>query len=364
MGKKINLTQQQYDRIKQVYLTGEKSILSLAQELGIDRLVVKRGAREMGLVKAPTINSHSGIKVEWTDDMLANLINGYKNPFITVEDLAAEMGLASCTLQYKAKELGMKKIRKTAWNADKIEKLKELASECTILQLSEHLEICDDVVMRKVKELDLKYYRRALQTEEEKQEKRRIYRASRNTKYIPRMINRLYPEIIVKGDSGKKKLKAEFVFDLSNPRYTSYDIAIKYDIKSSAVNFWRNKLFGKVQLRLDTDKRITSAERKVIEIIENLDYAYIPHKRIENKTVDIYMGKKRFIEVDGTYWHSKLKRKIKDYLIRKSYKEKGYSILVIKEAELKNKILVKSRIKAFMSNNKDSLVSNDKSKTA
>lgn len=362
MAKKVNITEEQYERIRQVYTTGEKSILSLAHELGVDRLVVKRGAREMGLTKHPTINSHSGIKIEWTPEMIQQLKDGYNNPYITAEDLAAEMGIASCTIQYKAKELGMTKVRKTAWNADKLEALQQLAKECTILQLSKHLDICEETVMQKVKELNIKYYKRPLLTKEEKQQKAREYKAAHNVKYQPRMINRMYPSIVVKGDNGRKLLKADFVLTLGNPRLAAPDIADMYDISNSTVLFWRKKLYGKLKLQLDTTGRITTAERAVMSILDSLDYAYVPHKKVENKVVDIYLGSKRFIEVDGTYWHKKLKRRIKDYLIRRSYVKKGYSILVIKEKDLKKTDYLREQIKSFMM--EDSLISNGKLKTA
>lgn len=187
---------------------------------------------------------------------------------------------------------------KTNWTDDKINWLKENYN-MTYKEMREHLGICDETIRVKINELGLK----------------------RTTRYRP-----------FKLDMDDK----EFLADLENPRLTAPDIVEKYKDKygigESRIHQLRKE--RNIKLQVNTLDRESSGEKKVREILDNLDIAYIKEKRIEKYHIDFYLGFKGCIEVQGSYWHSREDRKLRDIRKKKYLKENGYKVLYIWDNEM------------------------------
>ena len=187
---------------------------------------------------------------------------------------------------------------KTNWTDDKINWLKENYN-MTYKEMREHLGICDETIRVKINELGLK----------------------RTTRYRP-----------FKLDMDDK----EFLADLENPRLTAPDIVEKYKDKygigESRIHQLRKE--RDIKLQVNTLDRESSGQKKVREILDNLDIAYIKEKRIEKYHIDFYLGFKGCIEVQGSYWHSREDRKLRDIRKKKYLKENGYKVLYIWDNEM------------------------------
>ena len=82
----------------------------------------------------------------------------------------------------------------------------------------------------------------------------------------------------------------------------------------------------------------TSIEVAVYEELENRNILFEKQKNIEGKfVVDAYIPELNLIiEADGDYWHSLEKAKIRDEKKNKYLLENGYSLIRLKESEIKS----------------------------
>lgn len=192
----------------------------------------------------------------------------------------------------------------TKWTDEKISWLKENYNK-TYKEMMEYLGISDDTIRQKINELGLE----------------------RTTKYRPFKID---PN------------DTEFQSDLDNPRLSAPDIVEKYKDKygigESRIHQLRKQ--RGIKLQINTLARESSAEKKVREILEELDLAYIREKRIGEYSVDFYLGFHICIEVQGEYWHSKLDRIQADKRKRVFLRKRGYHVIYIWESELENAIAI------------------------
>lgn len=187
---------------------------------------------------------------------------------------------------------------KTKWTDEKLDWLKDNYNK-TYKEMREYLGICDETIRVKINELGLK----------------------RTSRYRP-----------FKLDMDDK----EFLADLENPRLTAPDIVEKYKDKyrigESRIHQLRKE--RDIKLQINTLNRESSGEKQVREILDNLDVAYIKEKRVGKYHLDFYLGFKGCIEVQGSYWHSKEDRKLRDIRKKKYLKENGYKVLYIWDNEL------------------------------
>lgn len=237
-------------------------------------------------------------KTKFTEEQIQYVKEQYNNPYITVLEIAENLGINPSTLNRYTREWGIRKVVKTKWTPKKIEWLKKNYNK-TYKEMLDYLNICEEVIRLKINELGLK----------------------RTTKYRPFKIDM------------KNK---EFLSDLDNPRLTAPDIVEKYKdiygIGESRIHQLRKE--RGIKLQINTLATESGAEKIVREILEDLDLAYISEKRIGKYSIDFYLGFKLCIEVQGDYWH-KLPRRIKSDKRKKEYLEsKGYKILYLWESEL------------------------------
>lgn len=241
-------------------------------------------------------------KKELMEKHKSYIVEKYKDPRITLNTIAEHIGVNLSTVSRYARLWGLSKVefRNRKMTNEKIEWLKENYN-LPYKELREYTGCCDEVIRQELLRLGIK----------------------RTTKYRP-----------FKVDMNDK----EFISDLKNPRLTSVDIEEKYKNKygvgQSRIQQLRKK-YG-IKLQLDFKHRLSTPEKVVKQILEDLDLAYILEKQVGKYHIDFYLGKKTCIEVQGSYWHSLPKRKITDKRKREFLESKGYKIIYINEEEIEN----------------------------
>lgn len=227
------------------------------------------------------------------------IVSQYGNTDVTCTQIAQVVGVDVSTLtRYAREEWGLKKSVKQKMTSDKVGWLKENYN-LPYKELREYTGCCDEVIRQTLIRLGIK----------------------RTTKYRP-----------FKVDMNDE----EFIADLKDPRLTSVDIeekyAEKYAIGQSRIQQLRKKLGIRVQL--DFKSHISSAEKAVMLVLDELDLAYICEKKIGRFHIDFYLGKHICIEVQGKYWHSLPARKIRDSRKKKFLEDSGYKVIYVKEEDL------------------------------
>lgn len=312
--KRIELSDKEILRIKEVCKTGEITFSDLARELGVSRSKINSERRKLGLDKTVTRNTNSGIKFNWTKEKDSRLINLYASPKYTVVEIGKMFGISEDTVTKRAKELGLNKVRKSKYLNLDCDELKKAVNTLSVRQIAENVGVCRDTINKALKVLEDKG-----EIVMKNKERRDV---SINTK--------------------------DYCLDLSNPRYDAPMLSDKWGVSVSTIHSHRRKIFGTFKVQKDTERTTTSAERKVMSILDDMDIVYVNHKRIDKWNVDLYLGNKHIIEVNGVYWHSQPKVQTKDDRKMKYLKDKGYTTLVITDEELSDIEKVKLSIKGFI----------------
>lgn len=248
--------------------------------------------------------------VNLTQEQIDYAKKQYQNPNITQVQIAKELGINPSTLNRYAKKWGIKKVLKSKWTSEMIAWLKVNYNK-PYAELESHLSLDGETIRMKLKELNI----------------------TRTSKYRPFKIN---PN------------DTKFWEDIDSPRLTAPEIVEKYkqyDISVSTVHMYRRK--RGIKLQVNTIQSESSSERAVREILEELDLAYIKEKKIDKYSIDFYLGFKACIEVQGSYWHNKPKRKEADKRKLNKLNSLGYKVLYIWDNELdtaKEKILEFTKI--------------------
>lgn len=333
MVRKIQLTKKEKDFIRHHYSVGEMSISEIARELGYDRGVVMRNAKEMGLEKVFP-KGIQGNKYDWTKEKDELLIKLYDSTELTVVDIAEKFGISEDSITKRARHLGVWKKKKTQYRDEDIDYIKDRASSMSISNIANHLNMSHEFVRRKIKELGLNelYY-------DKKKEEWSIKKIEEEQRVENFYLNRKRPGLTPLDDDS-------FLWDLSNPHYTTYYLGRKYDLHPSTIGIWRKKLLGEMRAAPKTDGGMTEIERKVsVMLEENFDVVYFFEHCIGKWNVDFYLGNKKIIEVQGERWHSSDKVKEKDKRKNKELTELGYSIIYIHELDFdKNQDTIKKQI--------------------
>lgn len=303
---KYQFSDEEKQRIIEVYETGELSISALARELGLrSRTPIKSFAKSLGY-DAPKVRCNSsGIKFEWTEDRLNLLRDYYKSPYHTVEELCIKLGIGDDVVHKKAKELGLKKVRKQKLTEEQVKLIRELSEGTPVTHLARKFKVSEETITKALGGLRLK----------------------RKEYYRPTKIENV----------------EEFFKDLGNPRYSAPDLANKYKVSVSSVHAWRRKVYGKFNACLNTNKHLSSLELQMSKILDDLDIGYVPHKTIDKYNIDFYLGKKLCLEVDGQF-HELPKRKLQDMEKDTSLTNLGYKIIRVHYSEFENLDTLRSRI--------------------
>lgn len=223
------------------------------------------------------------------------IIEQYNNPLVTQVQIAKQLNVHPSTLNRYARSIGITKVLKTKWTPENIEWLKENYN-LPYSQLTSHLGLDSETIRMKLKQLNL----------------------TRTTKYRPFKLD---------------MNDTEFLNDLDNPRLSAPDIVEKYKDKygigESRIHQLRKE--RGIKLQINTLARISSTEKEVMKILDDLDVVYQREKRIGKYSLDFYLGFKVCIEAHGEYWHSKPERKKADARKKEYLESLGYRIIYVWE---------------------------------
>lgn len=130
---------------------------------------------------------------------------------------------------------------------------------------------------------------------------------------------------------------------LKNPYLSHIEIAKEYGVTDTCVAKRRKELGVGVR-RKNFD---TLIEKEVASLLEELDLVFSSQKRIEQWSIDFYLGRRYCIDVHGEWAHQKPIVKDRDKRKTHYLQENGYHYLVILEEELSDIEKVKNKIKEF-----------------
>lgn len=271
--------------------------------LKVNRAVVDRLLREGTIILTPSRKNTQGQKYEWTPEKIERLKEMYASDRYSLEDIMDELGTGEGSLVRKARELGIKKVRKAFWQPEDDQYLRDNITKVkTVKELAEAMNLTEDTICDRLKFLGI-YEQRPIKM-----------RASL-----------IRDELFANPD---------FMAQFENPTYSHERIGRIWGISGCTVNKWRRQKFGSWQTLNDTYRGKTTAEMDFENILRELDLAYLYEHKIGKWKIDYYLGHHIVAEVQGEYWHS-LDKTIKTDAKKKKYLEsKGYMVLYILEEEL------------------------------
>ncbi len=133
----------------------------------------------------------------------------------------------------------------------------------------------------------------------------------------------------------------EFEELLNNPRISSSEIAVRYNVCADAVRQARNR--KDIMFRRFVGR--TNLETKVKLALDELDIAYREEIRVGTKCVDFYLGNKTIVEADGRWTHTPEKDAERDTYL----KDMGYKVIHISESEIENsKEILRKELKGML----------------
>lgn len=131
-----------------------------------------------------------------------------------------------------------------------------------------------------------------------------------------------------------------FDLDMINPNNGNSMLAMKYGLSHETIRSWRKNKYGDLETRTNNFYNKSTAEIMFEEILKTLDLTFFYQKEICGYNVDYYLGQKLIVEVQGSYWHTKVKnnRNIfkEDEIKRKTLEQNNYKVLQIWEKDIKN----------------------------
>ncbi len=243
------------------------------------------------------------------------IVEGYNSPDIGIRELAEKIGIGKDTLMRYAKSEGLIKVSKDRLTKEQREAIENWKGEISLNQLAKDIGVSLAGVQKRMKKLGISTQQYI----------------DKNPYYRP----------------GKTPRDEAFFADIDNPSYTSAELGEKYGVSDVAIQRWRKKRHGKFKPQIDTSTHLTTPERRVKEILDQLDIAYFTHHVVEDWNVDFYLGQKLAIEVNGVYWHNKPKNIKKDKKKLSELHSKGYHVLIINDDEMNDLTMVKKQIQKF-----------------
>lgn len=318
MGTKIIPTQQQLNKIEYLAKQG-KAMTQIAEELCFDRSVIKRILKEYDIKLKPSSINKKGKAFEWTSHKLRELKLMYKSEDFGFDDIVEYFQVSKNTISKKAKELKLVKVKKRFFNKEEEKWLKEHSEEYTLKELSEILNKNDWVIGKFLTSIGIT--------------KRR-------------------------GKSFIMPNTEEFKNDIKNPAYSHSYLGRKYNVSECTIKNWRKKLFGNFKTMVNTYLCKTTLELDFENILNELDLVFEYNKKINDWTIDYYLGLKVCVELNGEYWHGDLDKKNQHKKINKTIEKdkvkkdflinNGYTILYFNEKDLKNVENIKKKMIEIM----------------
>ena len=323
MPKKFIPTQQQLNKINKLANEG-KAMTHIAEEMCLDRSVIKRMLTEYNIELKPSSMNKKGKKFEWTSTKLRELKAMYKSEDFDLNDITEYFQISESTIVKKAKELKLNKTNKRFFSKEEEKWLKEHSEEYTLKELSEKLGKNNWVIGKFLTSIGI---------------------------------------LKRKGKSGGGSVCCmpqtdEFKEDIKNPAYSHTYLARKYKVSDCTIRNWRKKLFGDFKTMVNTYLCKTSLELDFENILNELNLVFEYNKKIDNWTIDYYLGLKICIEMNGEYWHGDLNKNNQHAKITKTMQKdknkkeflinNGYTILYFNENDLKDVEKVKEEIVKIM----------------
>lgn len=297
MPKKIDLTMEQINTIKELALKGDTKV-NIAKAIGRNRSVVDRALKEYDIKLNPSSTNKKGKKFNWDKNKESELTKMYNSKDYSLIDIAFYFNTSLKTITNKGKELNLTKVESSEITKGDIEYYHSNIDKKSIKEMAKERRLTEYGVMKKLQLLGLK---------------------EGAVKYS----NRNMPE----GE--------EFWQDYINPKMTHAEVADKWNLQRSTVGKWRRQDFGKnFKTKVNRYIKTSGPERKFMKILDELNLTYFFQELIENERVDFYLGLNLIVEINGRYYHS-LERTIKkDKQKLETLKAAGYEVIVIWDDEL------------------------------
>lgn len=315
--KKIHPTESQLDVIRLNADTGEISISELSRRIGLDRTVVRRIIKDDELNDKYSQHKIVGRQRPWSEDEEYQLSIYYGDRTLGTLDIARLMNRSEDDVIATAKRLRIFKKRKLSVTAEQIEDIENW-----------------DGTMEHVEKLATKY---KLTNEGMRLRIRRVQEGYKRKKVYP-----AFPET---PDN-------YLMTYLNNTSLTAKEISRETGFSPYAIQGYRRNHMPDFTIRKDYNSDFSEPEIQFVKILEEMDLAFIPHKRIDNYTVDIYLGKRKYVEIQGYKWHSSPSQIKNDEKKRKYLKNLGYLGLEIECFELDDKEKIKDMVNNLLAHNK------------
>ena len=302
MSSKINLTSEQLELVK------ELAKVNIATAVGCSRTVIYRILKEFDIQLAESNRNKKGSKKTWTIEQENKLKELYGSEEYSLIDIAVYFNTSLKTITNKGKELNLVKKRALEITKGDVEYYQNNIETKSISEMAKERRLDEYGVTKKLQLLGLK-------------------------------------EGAVKYKNRKMPEGEEFWKDYINPRLTNAEIGDKWNLNSKTVGKWRRQDFGKnFRTKVNRFISMSSPERKIAKILDELNMTYFFQENIEDERVDFYLGFNLIVEVNGRYYHS-LDRAIKKDKEKLSKLQKaGYCVIVIWDDELDNINAIKKNI--------------------
>ena len=307
MSSKINLTSEQLELVKELAKKGETKV-NIATAVGCSRTVIYRILKEFDIQLAESNRNKKGSKKTWTIEQENKLKELYGSEEYSLIDIAVYFNTSLKTITNKGKELNLVKKRALEITKGDVEYYQNNIETKSISEMAKERRLDEYGVTKKLQLLGLK-------------------------------------EGAVKYKNRKMPEGEEFWKDYINPRLTNAEIGDKWNLNSKTVGKWRRQDFGKnFRTKVNRFISMSSPERKIAKILDELNMTYFFQENIEDERVDFYLGFNLIVEVNGRYYHS-LDRAIKKDKEKLSKLQKAvYCVIVICDDELDNINAIKKNI--------------------
>ena len=314
--KKKEYTTEQNNLIIDVYENGTMTLTELARQLDVSRAALKTQARDLGYDKPLKRKNSAGIKKEWTVEEEKELAEMLVSNKYSMPDMEKHFGISDDVIHRKIKDMNLsqtKKKRKRNWLTEEAEEcLANWNGEESIPTLGARFGVCPETIRKYLKKI------------------------GKDTS--------LHLEHYVA--PVKYEMTDEVMKYLMNPRYAAWEVAERFNYSTTWVKKKRQEIFGRFVVQKDYKSTFSLPEKKVADILDELDIVYYAHHDISKWNVDFYLGNRTIIEVQGSFWHSLDYRVEKDEEKREDLESKGYTILYINEEEVDNTELIIEKIRA------------------
>ena len=128
----------------------------------------------------------------------------------------------------------------------------------------------------------------------------------------------------------------EFKNDYFNLTYSDSYVAQKYGLSYKTLHSWRIEDIGDDRKRLARSLKKTEPESIFEDYLYDLEIPFFYEWKIDNWSIDYYLGQKICIEINGDFWHSRDKDIDKDNRKKQYLESKGYALYSFTESEIIN----------------------------